>query len=96
MSILRILFIAISLFFICASSYAVDELYLTGKVLAYEPDTGKIKVEVYSESCKGIREYMAEKGLSKDLLINKIIDFGIDSDHCDKHKTHRITTPLLK
>ncbi|GAB6182265.1 hypothetical protein [Thermodesulfovibrio hydrogeniphilus] len=96
MIILKILLIVSVLVFVFVSSYAVDELYLTGKVLAYEPETGKIKVEVYSESCKGIREFMTEKGLSKDLLINKTIDFGIDSDHCDRDRTHRITTPLLK
>lgn len=79
-----------------ALSIGLDELYLTGKVIHYEPDTGKIKIDVLSSSCKGVREFWAEKGLSKELLLHKVIDFGIDSDHCDKYKTHRITTPLLK
>ncbi|MDI6864305.1 hypothetical protein [Thermodesulfovibrio yellowstonii] len=78
-----------------ALSIAVDELYLTGKVINYEPDTGKIKIDVLSTSCKGVREFWAEKGFSKDLLINKVISFGIDSNHCDKFKIHKIRTPLL-
>jgi len=88
--------ILVVLFLIPAIAFSVDELFLTGKVIQYEPDTGKIKIEVLTESCKGVREFLTEKGLPKDLLINKVIDFGIDSDHCDKHKTYRITTPLLK
>jgi hypothetical protein len=88
--------ILVVLFLIPAIAFSVDELFLTGKVIQYEPDTGKIKMEVLSSSCKGVREFLTEKGLPKDLLINKVIDFGIDSDHCDKHKTYRITTPLLK
>jgi len=88
--------ILVVLFLIPAVAFCVDELFLTGKVIGYEPDTGKIKIEVLSSSCKGEREFLTEKGLPKDLLINKVIDFGIDSNHCDKHKTYRITTPLLK
>ncbi|WP_297210814.1 MULTISPECIES: hypothetical protein [Thermodesulfovibrio] len=79
-----------------ALSIAVDELYLTGKVVYYEPDTGKIKIDVFSDSCKGLREFYTEKKLSKELILNRVIDFGIDSDHCDRFKTHTITTPLLK
>jgi len=91
----EILIVAV-LFLIPTVAFCVDELFLTGKVIQYEPDTGKIKIEVLSESCKGVREFLTEKGLPKDLLINKIIDFGIDSDYCEKHKTYKIITPLLK
>jgi len=90
------LILIVVLFLIPAIAFSVDELFLTGRVIHYEPDTGRIKIDVFSESCKGEREFLTEKGLPKDLLINKVIDFGIDSDHCDKHKTYRITTPLLK
>jgi len=88
--------ILVVLFLIPAVAFCVDELFLTGRVIHYEPDTGRIKIDVFSGSCKGQREFLTEKGLPKDLLINKVIDFGIDSDHCDKHKTYRIKTPLLK
>lgn len=78
-----------------ALSIAVDELYLSGKIVGYEPDTGKITIEVYSGSCKGVRNFSTEKGLPKDLLINKVISFGIDSNHCDEFKLYKIRTPLL-
>jgi len=93
---MRKILILVVLFLIPAVACCVDELFLTGKVIQYEPDTGKIKIEVLSESCKGQREFLTEKGLPKDLLINKVIDFGIDADHCEKFKTYRIRTPLLK
>ncbi|GAB5045924.1 hypothetical protein [Thermodesulfovibrio sp. TK110] len=88
--------IIFSIILIPVTASCVDELFLTGKVIQYEPDTGKIKIEVLSSSCKGLREFLTEKGLPKELLIHRVIDFGIDSDHCDKHKTYRITTPLLR
>ena len=93
---MRQIFILFSLFLIPAVAFCIDELFLTGKVLQYEPDTGKIKIEVLSSSCKGAREFITEKGLPKDLLINKVFDFGIDADHCEKFKIYRIRTPLLK
>lgn len=88
--------IVFSIILVPILSPAVDELFLTGKVIQYEPDSGKIKIEVLSSSCKGLREFLTEKGLPNDLLIHRVIDFGIDSDHCEKHKIYRITTPLLK
>ncbi|WP_353684271.1 hypothetical protein V4D30_00365 [Thermodesulfovibrio sp. 3907-1M] len=97
---MRCSFIAIlivfSIILIPVIATSVDELFLTGKVIQYEPDTGKIKIEVLSSSCKGLREFLTEKGLPKELLINRVIDFGIDSDHCDKFKMHKIRTSLLK
>ena len=93
----QILFLTAFLFMLSpVLSEAVDELFLTGKVIQYEPATGQIKIEVLNDSCKGLRDFLTEKGLPKELLVNKIIDFGIDSSYCDKWKTHRITTPLLR
>ncbi|MGB9711029.1 MAG: hypothetical protein ACPLZA_06030 [Thermodesulfovibrio sp.] len=88
--------IVLSIIVVPVIGNSVDELFLAGKVIQYEPDTGKIKIEVLSSSCAGLREFLTEKGLPKDLLINKVIYFGIDSSDCNKHKIHRITTPLLR
>jgi len=87
--------ILIAVIFLPAMLLAVDELYLTGTVINYEPDTGKIRIDVINSSCKGVREFITQKGLPKQLLINKTVDFAIDSNHCDNFKTYSITTPLL-
>ncbi|MEN2995305.1 MAG: hypothetical protein ABDH19_08190 [Thermodesulfovibrio sp.] len=89
-------FLFISFFLLFAHSvFAADYLFLYGKIIEYEPETGKITIQVYSGTCKGIRTFLTEKGLQKALLINKEVGFGIDSDHCDRFKIHKIRTSLL-
>ncbi|MDW7999144.1 MAG: hypothetical protein RMI30_06830 [Thermodesulfovibrio sp.] len=89
-------FLILSIFLLIVNlTFAIDKLFLSGKIIGYEPETGKITIEVYSNSCKGVRNFLTEKGLPKALIINKEVGFGIDSDHCDKFKIHRIITPLL-
>lgn len=75
---------------------ASDELWLTGKVLDYNVKSGEIKVDVKSESCRGIRTFLTEPGLPENALKGKEIDFGIDSSICEDNRTYRIRTRLIE
>ncbi len=76
--------------------FAEDELWLSGKVLTYDNKTGRIEIEVTTESCPGKRVFKTTPGLLRDALVGKEVHFGVDTIRCEPGKTYRITTNILE
>ena len=68
---------------------AIDNLFLVGKVEDYFPLTNELKINVKSGSCKGIRYFIIDKKLNRN-IIGKKIYFSIDSSSCEKNTKHKI------
>jgi len=75
---------------------ADDELWLSGKVISYDSKTGRIEVDVKSESCRGKRTFVTSPGLPEEALKGKEIDFGIDSSVCEEGKVYKITNNIVE
>jgi len=74
-------------------SFAIDELMLYGKVKDYNPKTKEIVILVESGSCRGERVFIINPNinLQREKIINKKINFVIDSSECIKNEKHKIT-----
>ena len=75
------------------TSRAVDNLSLTGFVKSIDSNNGIIRVNVTSESCKGLREFRVPDGAKSDLdtsLIDKKLQFYINSATCERGKVYNI------
>lgn len=79
----------LSLIFIKA--YAVDELFITVKVLNYDKIKNQIKVEGVSGSCKNKVFFInLNNQKPKYELLNKEISLAIDSNSCENKQTYNI------
>ena len=75
------------------TSRAVDNLSLTGFVKSFDNNSGIVRVDVTSESCKGLREFRmsddAKGGLDASLIGNKV-QFYINSATCERGRVYNI------
>ncbi len=86
------IFIVISLMFL-SLAWSVDELVLTGIVKSYSKEKGTIIVDVKSEGCRGLREFILPEGARHDLdpsLIGQRIEFKIDSNRCERGRVYHM------
>ncbi|MGC9006240.1 MAG: hypothetical protein ACP5JX_01570 [Sulfurihydrogenibium sp.] len=83
----KFLIISLILF---SKSFAVDNLYLNGKVEDYFPLTNELKVKVGDGSCSGTQYFILDKNLNGKALVGKKINFVIDSSSCEKNKKYKI------
>jgi len=75
------------------TGWAVDNLFLTGFVKSFNASSGVIRVDVTSESCKGIRELRVPDDAKNDLdasLIGEKLQFYIDSATCERGKVYNM------
>jgi hypothetical protein len=75
------------------TSWAVDNLSLTGFVKSIDSNNGIIRVNVTSESCKGLREFRVPDNAKSDLdtsLIDKKLQFYINSATCERGKVYNV------
>ena len=75
------------------TSRAVDNLSLTGFVKSFDNNSGIVRVDVTSESCKGLREFRvpddAKGGLDTSLIDMKL-QFYINSSTCERGRVYNI------
>jgi hypothetical protein len=73
-------------------SFAIDELMLYGIVKDYNPKTKEIVISVESGSCRGERVFIINPNinLQRERIINKKINFVIDSSDCIKDEKYKI------
>jgi hypothetical protein len=73
-------------------SFAIDELMLYGKVKDYNPKTKEIVISVENSSCEGEKVFIIDssKNLQRERIINKKINFVIDSSECIKNEKYKI------
>ncbi|MGC9007418.1 MAG: hypothetical protein ACP5JX_07610 [Sulfurihydrogenibium sp.] len=69
-------FLIISLIFF-SKSFAVDYLYLNGKVEDYSPLTNELKVKVGDGPCSRTQYFILDKNLNSKALVGKKINFVI-------------------
>lgn len=75
------------------TSWAVDNLFLTGFVKSVDNNSGIVRVNVTSESCKGLREFRVPEDAKGDLdtsLIGKKLQFYINSATCERGRVYNI------
>jgi hypothetical protein len=75
------------------TSRAVDNLSLTGFVKSFDNNSGIVRVDVTSESCKGLREFRMSddaKGALDASLIGNKVQFYINSATCERGKVYNI------
>ncbi len=83
------------LFLISIKSYAVDNLFITVKVLDYDKIRNQIKVEGISGSCENKIFFInLNNQKPKYELLNKEISLLIDSDSCEDNQTYNIVENL--
>ena len=73
-------------------SFAIDELMLYGIVKDYNPKTKEVVILVESGSCRGERVFIINPNinLQRERIINKKLNFVIDSSECIKNEKHKI------
>ena len=89
--IILISFMLITLY--AQTSWAVDNLSLTGFVRSFDNNSRMIRIYVTSESCKGLRDFMVPGDGKSDLdasLINRKLQFLINSATCERGKVYNI------
>ncbi len=85
--------IAISL--IVLKAYALDNLFITVKVLNYDKAKNQIKVIGISGSCKNKTFFInLNNQRLRNELINKEISLAIDSSSCEDNQTYNIAGNL--
>lgn len=89
-----ILFLAFSVLNICSVG-AVDELYLSGFLKSVDTKSGKVVVDVKSQSCPGVRRFNFDKSADLEGLEGKKISFSIDSSVCRRDEIHKIIAVTL-
>jgi hypothetical protein len=71
-------------------AYAADELFLTGIIKSIDNNTKTVVVDVQSSSCHGIRTFVVNDPDALYDLINKKIDFSIDSSNCKRGEVYKM------
>lgn len=83
--------LAILCILMITASFGIDELFITVKVMDYNPRTGTIKAVGVSGPCKGYKMNLISKpGMDASKLLNKEISVMIDSSECQDEGTYRI------
>jgi len=91
MGIVLVFFILISLS--PQTSFALDNLSLTGFVRSVDSSKGLINLDITSESCRGPRVFRVPDDAKGDLdasLVGKKMQFMIDSSKCEHGKIYNI------
>jgi hypothetical protein len=89
-----ILFFVFSVLNICSVG-AKDDLYLTGFLKSVDIKTGKVMVDVKSQSCPGLRRFNFDKSVELEGLEGRKISFSIDSSVCRRDEIHNIVAVTL-
>ncbi len=88
-----LLVIIIFMMFYSQLVWAVDELVLTGTIKSYNKERGIIIVDVKSEGCMGLREFMVLDRVRDELdisLIGQEIEFKIESNMCKEGQVYKM------
>lgn len=90
---LKLFIFLFGFFLLVCHAWGVDNLYLSGHLKSFDKSKGIVTVYVLTEGCQGLRQFFWPKDLIEELdssLIDKRIEFYIDSSVCEKGKIHRI------
>ncbi len=90
LALLYFLLLSVSEHWLIHSSYAADELYLTGIVKSIDHANKTVVVDVQSVSCRGGREFTVDHPYQLDEFLGAIISFSIDSSTCADGKVYKL------
>jgi len=88
-----VLVLIISLCGTCFADESIDYLLLTGFVKSYDAGRGIIRIDVRSEGCVGLREFIVPEYAKEDLdqsLVNKKVQFHIKSISCERGRVYEM------